>query len=152
MTKAEWQERVRAMIIARPISELQWRLLSQARIEDADAQLLIWQAELQKLTAQQFSAHLDRTLAADPDLHRQVACAATRGWYDDGSGRQRWWNGQAWTGVFQAELAPNALQPRAIAQRRAFAEPLALTPAGWYDDGWGRQRWWDGQRWTEYYA
>ena len=25
-------------------------------------------------------------------------------------------------------------------------------PAGWYDDGSGRQRWWDGQQWTEQYA
>ena len=24
------------------------------------------------------------------------------------------------------------------------------TPAGWYDDGSGRQRWWDGQQWTEH--
>ncbi len=26
------------------------------------------------------------------------------------------------------------------------------TPAGWYDDGSGRQRWWDGQQWTDRYA
>lgn len=26
------------------------------------------------------------------------------------------------------------------------------TPAGWYDDGSGRQRWWDGQQWTEHFA
>ncbi|MFD5213698.1 DUF2510 domain-containing protein [Microbacterium sp. NPDC058345] len=26
------------------------------------------------------------------------------------------------------------------------------TPAGWYDDGSGRQRWWDGTRWTENFA
>lgn len=26
------------------------------------------------------------------------------------------------------------------------------TPAGWYDDGSGRQRWWDGGRWTEHFA
>lgn len=26
------------------------------------------------------------------------------------------------------------------------------TPAGWYDDGSGRQRWWDGVRWTDQYA
>lgn len=25
------------------------------------------------------------------------------------------------------------------------------TPAGWYDDGSGRQRWWDGQQWTDQY-
>ncbi|PKI90465.1 hypothetical protein CW368_09710 [Actinomycetales bacterium SN12] len=25
-------------------------------------------------------------------------------------------------------------------------------PAGWYDDGSGRQRWWDGEQWTEHYA
>lgn len=26
------------------------------------------------------------------------------------------------------------------------------TPAGWYDDGSGRRRWWDGQQWTEHFA
>lgn len=26
------------------------------------------------------------------------------------------------------------------------------TPAGWYDDGSGRQRWWDGQQWTDHFA
>lgn len=26
------------------------------------------------------------------------------------------------------------------------------TPAGWYDDGSGRQRWWDGSQWTENYV
>jgi hypothetical protein len=25
-------------------------------------------------------------------------------------------------------------------------------PPGWYDDGTGRQRWWDGMRWTDHYA
>lgn len=25
------------------------------------------------------------------------------------------------------------------------------TPAGWYDDGSGRRRWWDGGRWTEHF-
>jgi len=25
-------------------------------------------------------------------------------------------------------------------------------PAGWYDDGSGRQRWWDGEQWTEHFA
>lgn len=26
------------------------------------------------------------------------------------------------------------------------------TPAGWYDDGSGRQRWWDGERWTDRFS
>lgn len=26
------------------------------------------------------------------------------------------------------------------------------TPAGWYDDGQGRQRWWDGTQWTDNYS
>ena len=29
---------------------------------------------------------------------------------------------------------------------------MATQPdAGWYDDGTGKQRWWDGTRWTEHY-
>ena len=26
---------------------------------------------------------------------------------------------------------------------------MADTQAGWYDDGSGTQRWWDGQNWTD---
>ncbi|WP_091030359.1 DUF2510 domain-containing protein [Microbacterium oxydans] len=29
---------------------------------------------------------------------------------------------------------------------------MSTTPAGWYDDGSGRQRWWDGEQWTEHFA
>lgn len=29
---------------------------------------------------------------------------------------------------------------------------MTTTPAGWYDDGSGRQRWWDGEQWTENFA
>lgn len=28
---------------------------------------------------------------------------------------------------------------------------MAKTKPGWYDDGSGRQRWWDGSRWTDQY-
>jgi len=31
-------------------------------------------------------------------------------------------------------------------------EGAMSVPAGWYDDGSGRQRWWDGQQWTEHFA
>lgn len=30
--------------------------------------------------------------------------------------------------------------------------PPPTTPAGWYDDGQGRMRWWDGSGWTDAYA
>ncbi|WP_234996522.1 DUF2510 domain-containing protein [Demequina sp. NBRC 110054] len=33
-----------------------------------------------------------------------------------------------------------------------MTEGMGATPAGWYDDGSGRQRYWDGQAWTEHYA
>ncbi len=29
---------------------------------------------------------------------------------------------------------------------------VSMTPPGWYDDGSGRQRWWDGSSWTELFA
>ncbi|MGF6823303.1 putative integral membrane protein [Microbacterium sp. ZKA21] len=31
-------------------------------------------------------------------------------------------------------------------------EDIMSTPAGWYDDGSGRQRWWDGTQWTDQFA
>ena len=34
-----------------------------------------------------------------------MAKAAEAGWYDDGTGAQRWWDGQKWTDRYQ-ELAP----------------------------------------------
>ncbi|MDH5132875.1 MULTISPECIES: DUF2510 domain-containing protein [unclassified Microbacterium] len=29
---------------------------------------------------------------------------------------------------------------------------MAQVAPGWYDDGSGRQRWWDGSTWTDHYA
>lgn len=61
------------------------------------------------------------------------------GWYDDGSGRQRWWDGSRWGGDV-ADLTGSIVELHA-AERQA-------APAGWYDDTRGRQRWWDGAQWT----
>jgi hypothetical protein len=33
------------------------------------------------------------------------------GWYDDGSGRQRWWDGTKWTEQFQEEVTPTQVVP-----------------------------------------
>ncbi len=63
------------------------------------------------------------------------------GWYDDGHGKQRWWDGSGWTEHF-IDLGDRDIE------LHAGAAP-AGTAAGWYDDGRGRQRWWDGARWTD---
>lgn len=68
---------------------------------------------------------------SDPNAQTTVAA----GWYDDGSGRKRWWDGTTWTDHFEPQTTTTA-----------------TTPAGWYDDGSGRQRWWDGSQWTNNFA
>lgn len=72
---------------------------------------------------------------ADPSTAAVVNARMTApaGWYDDGSGRLRWWDGQQWTEHYHV------------------GNPRTAAPAGWYDDGSGRQRWWDGQEWTEHF-
>lgn len=39
---------------------------------------------------------------------------APAGWFDDGSGRQRWWDGTAWTDRYLDEYATTAKAPRAV--------------------------------------
>lgn len=136
MSSQEWQQRVRAMLLARAISEQQWRLLSVARIEDADKELLEWQQQLAGLTPQQFSDQLNLVLESDPSLAGASLQLAQAGWYDDGSGRDRWWDGREWTDRYRAETM------------KVLAGGHVVAPAGLYDDGSGRQRWWDGQQWT----
>ena len=100
LSRAQWEDQVRVMMQARMISELQWRVLSNARIEDADPELLEWQGRLRTLTAQEFSRSIDSYVASHPEQTLELAAA---GWYDDGSGRQRWWDGLEWTGYFQTD-------------------------------------------------
>ena len=64
------------------------------------------------------------------------------GWYDDGTGRQRWWDGSRWTEHYVD------LRERDV-ELHSDAVPGAPTAPGWYDDGRGRQRWWDGARWAD---
>jgi hypothetical protein len=35
---------------------------------------------------------------------------------------------------------------------RVYGSRMTTTPPGWYDDGHGAMRWWDGTRWTEHVA
>ncbi len=71
-----------------------------------------------------------------------MATGPEAGWYDDGTGKQRWWDGSRWTKHFVDLKEPSIELHTGAAPATAAADP------GWYDDGRGRQRWWDGHRWT----
>jgi len=52
------------------------------------------------------------------------------GWYDDGSGRKRWWDGQQWTDTWQEQQAPTSAagvidQIKAEATSGALPRPAA---------------------------
>lgn len=48
------------------------------------------------------------------------------GWYDDGSGRKRWWDGTGWTDKFEGASAD---QPATIRRKRSWPMWLAVTVA-----------------------
>ncbi|HEX5858138.1 MAG TPA: DUF2510 domain-containing protein [Microbacterium sp.] len=69
---------------------------------------------------------------------------ADPGWYDDGSGRQRWWDGARWT-AHVADLSGPTVELR----EDSTSDSTRTTPRrGWYDDGHGRFRWWTGREWS----
>jgi hypothetical protein len=72
-----------------------------------------------------------------------MATQPAPGWYDDGTGKQRWWDGSHWTEQYIDLREPDI-------ELRTDAGPVAAGPAdaGWYDDQRGRTRWWDGRAWT----
>lgn len=65
------------------------------------------------------------------------------GWYDDGTGKHRWWTGTRWTEEY-IDLHEAAVE----LHRDAGPVPTTAAPAGGYDDQRGRHRWWDGRQWT----
>lgn len=71
--------------------------------------------------------------------------AAPPGWYDDGSGRQRWWDGERWSNdvIDLREDLP-------VLRNDAGPANAPAAPAGWHEVD-GRQRWWDGRQWTNAY-
>lgn len=95
MTSAEWRERVRRMIVARAYSDDQWRALTHCEVVDGDESLLLYQRELRGMTAQHVADQISRM--QQQSIQPAVQTVAAAGWYDDGSGTQRWWNGFEWT-------------------------------------------------------
>ena len=72
-----------------------------------------------------------------------MASQPAPGWYDDGTGKHRWWDGARWT-----EEHIDLREERTELHRGAAPTGTGAAPAGWYDDRRGRQRWWDGREWT----
>lgn len=130
MSREEWQARMRWMLLSHAYSEAQWALLAHATIEDADDSLLNWQAELRKLTPQRFAALVRHELDSNPALRQEA--------------EQSW---TVWVRPDEANHEP-AYVPisRPPVGTHGHHQRVSATP-GWYDDGSGQQRWWDGQRW-----
>ncbi|MGC0369540.1 DUF2510 domain-containing protein [Microbacterium sp. SLBN-111] len=59
---------------------------------------------------------------------------AQAGWYDDGSGRMRWWDGQQWTDQYQAPAPPQPGIEGFIA--RAQADAVAGAQPRPAQNGW----------------
>lgn len=70
--------------------------------------------------------------------------AAVAGWYEDGSGHQRWWDGFRWTEYLLPER-PEVRQ----APVHGLGQSNKTSPAGWCVDGNGVNRWWDGSNWGQ---
>ena len=85
---------------------------------------------------------IHRLSAGTSWLYCRGMATAEAGWYDDGTGKQRWWDGSRWTDQYVD------LGDRHMELRTGAAPTSGPAQAGWYDDGRGRQRWWDGTRWT----
>jgi hypothetical protein len=60
------------------------------------------------------------------------------GWYADGQGGARWWDGANWD--------PTAGKPP------KGTMIAGGTPAGWYPNGVNSQTYWDGRAWTDQHA
>lgn len=58
---------------ARTISDVQWKLLSQAHIEDADPRLLEWQQQLRLLTPGGFTGLVEAWAAEHPEQAFELA-------------------------------------------------------------------------------
>ncbi|WP_251450984.1 DUF2510 domain-containing protein [Microbacterium sp. Marseille-Q6648] len=69
---------------------------------------------------------------------------AAPGWYDDGTGKQRWWDGARWTEQY-IDLREQTID----LHTDAGPPSVAAAQAGWYDDQHGRSRWWNGRQWTD---
>jgi hypothetical protein len=77
MTPAEWQERLRLMLLAGAFQKEQWRLLSTAHLEDGD-DLLPLQGVMENLSPQQVVEGMRQALEAnqsvlDPEISAAMA-------------------------------------------------------------------------------
>lgn len=71
------------------------------------------------------------------------------GWYDEGQGTARWWNGTRWT-IYSCSVREALARENAEGVSSQASQRHELTsPAGWYPTATqGLLAYWDGKRWT----
>ncbi|RHW27545.1 DUF2510 domain-containing protein [Nocardioides immobilis] len=134
MSRQEWQQRARAMLLARAFSEEQQRLLAHACIDDADPAVLELQRAFASLSPEQFAERVGQLVAANPAA-LSAAEAQFLSIFGEGSA---------------AQPQPSHASPRQRLASRPGLAGAQSWPPGWYDDKRGRWRWWDGRQWTHH--
>jgi len=135
MSFDEWRARLQSCFRDRVLTEIDWRFLMSARITDGSAEARQLQEHLRSVTAQDFSARLERALTqSGPQVYSSLEAAAS---------------GQPFSYDGLSASRDESLVP--VPRGHQTPSPKPLKP-GWYDDGTGHWRWWDGRAWTEHRA
>lgn len=135
MSFEEWRARLQSCFRERVLTEIEWRFLMAARITDGSAEARQLQEHLRSVTAQEFSARLDRALTqTGPQVYSSLEAAAS---------------GQPFSYYGFPPARDESLVP--VPRGRQTSPPKPPKP-DWYDDGTGHWRWWDGRAWTEHRA
>ncbi|MBK8462072.1 MAG: DUF2510 domain-containing protein [Nigerium sp.] len=78
MSFDEWRARLQSCFRERVLTEIEWRFLMAARITDGSAEATQLQGYLRSVTAQEFSARLDRALTqGGPQVYSSLKAAAS---------------------------------------------------------------------------
>ena len=66
-----------------------------------------------------------------------TAQSAAAGWYNDGSGRNRWWNGREWTSHYADQLPQNRPAQAPAPQPQLVAQPVVVNQRKMYKTSHG---------------
>lgn len=134
MSFDEWRARLQSCFRERVLTEVEWRFLMAARITDGSDEVAQLQGNLRSVTAQEFSARLDRALTEGSQVYSSLEAAAS---------------GQPFSYYSILPARDESLMP---VPRDRPARPQEPLKPDWYDDGTGHWRWWNGHAWTNHRA